>query len=328
MDARLRLAMDEINALVQTTTGLSIDSEYMPAFQGGTNRVILGHYHDTPVVFKHYGTYARKQHEERVLQLFAEMGYVPKLFPIKSDTVLVMERLRGLPMFMVEAELDLAPWKGLFHQLGLALATIVDVAPGGAAAISGPQDMTSGPGFDYRFYCEASLQTFFDTVCARSAQALAEKDVPHKALLEQSLADIRAHRDAILSFPSFVCMDDFHYSNIIADGPELQGFVDLEMARYGNELLVLAAVLASMLPSQLERWAWIRQGYESGQGRALDSAMISLAVTVAPFTRWVRFMWYWGTDELPQWVVERNVRASVIQDIKTTVEVVQKMDLR
>ena len=320
--------MDAINLLVQTDTGLSIDAEYIPAFQGGTNRVLFGHYHEKSIAFKHYGNPARKQHEERVLQLFAETGYVPLLFPVESETVLVMERLPGLPFFMVEETLDLTQWKGLFHQLGTALAKIVEMAPGGTDAISGPQDIISGPGFDYRFYCDANLETFFDTVTLLSAKALAERDVPDKALLEKSLSDIRNNRDAILSFPSFICMDDFHYSNMIADGPKLQGFIDLEMTRYGNEILVLAAFLASMSPHQLERWSWIREGYENGRGHVLDSAMISLAAIVAPFTQWVRFMWYWSTDEIPQWAKDRNVRASVIRDIKATVELIQAMDLQ
>lgn len=101
-----------------------------------------------------------------------------------------------------------------------------------------------------------------------------------------------------LSLP-FICMDDFHYSDMIVDGPEFQGFIDLEMSRYGNEIMVLAAVLASISPRQLDRWSWIRQGYENGRGRTLDNAMIALAAKVAPFTRWVRFMWYWSTDDIP-----------------------------
>lgn len=327
MDARLKSAMDDIMSLVQTNTGLSLDAEYMPVFQGGTNRVLFGHYHEKPIAFKHYGNSARIQHEERVIQLFAETGYVPKLFPIKNDTVLVMERLAGLPFFMAEETLTLAQWEGLFHQLGTAMAKIVAVAPGGSDLISDQQDLVSGPGFDYRFYCDANMPTFFDTVIERSARVLAEQDVPHKVLLEKSLTDIRDNRDAILSFPSFICMDDFHYSNIIADGSELQGFIDLEMARYGNEILVLAAFLASMHLEQLERWPWFRQGYENGRGRSLESTMISLAAIAAPFTRWVRFMWYWSTDDIPQWVKERNVRASVIQDIKATVELIQTMGL-
>ena len=66
----------------------------------------------------------------------------------------------------------------------------------------------------------------------------------------------------MLLFPEFVCMDDFHYANIIVDGRAFQGFIDLEMCRYGNEALALAAAMNSVIQCyQLERWPVSRHGY-------------------------------------------------------------------
>ena len=206
------------------------------------------------------------------------------------------------------------------------LAEIVKIAPGADLAISGRQDLPREPGFDYKFYRTANLETFFDTVIEISAGVLLEtSDLPHQALLEDSLNDLRTNRDAILAYRNFIFLDDFHYSNIIAEGPTLQGFIDLEMSRYSNEVLVLGSVMASVIPSQLERWSWIKTGYETVRGNRLDPEIIYLSEIVAPFNRWIRFMWYWGCDEVPVWAKEKNLRKSVIQDIRDVVNIIESL---
>ncbi len=321
MDPELERARAEVARLVQQNPELSIGPEY----ERGTHRVLLGQYKGMPVVVKWFCVPERKEHEKTVLELFAPTGLVPKLYPVETDTILVMERLRGLTVHLTEGNLRRNQVERLYCQLGRAMARIAEAAPGSASG--GQPNMISPPGYDYGFYCKADLPTFFDTVTERAAKVLAERDVPHKTLLGKSLSALQENRDAILSYPSFFHMDDFHTSNMMADGPELQGFVDLEMTRHGNEVLFLGAALAMMSKGRPERWSWIRRGYEDQRDKPLDSQMLSLARMAAPFSQWTRFMWYWSTDDLPRWAVEQNARAWPVRDVKAIVKTVESMQL-
>ncbi|MBI5722426.1 MAG: aminoglycoside phosphotransferase family protein [Planctomycetes bacterium] len=327
MSNQFKQAMEEIRCLVESNPGLSIDSDYMPPHPGATNDVVFGHFNQEPVVFKRYGDIERKHHEKKALGLFHETGYVPGVLPFESGNILVMQRLTGKPFFLMEKELDQDQWRGLFRQLGAAVARIVECAPGDSLAANARNDMAPKIFFDYQYYREASLESYFDGVCELSAKALSLRQAPHKEMLAKSLQEIREHRNAILSWPGFVCMDDFHYNNIIADGPKLQGFIDLEMTRYGNEVLALAAFLSSIPQEQMDRWTWFREGYEDGRRSALDPGLVRLAAIAAPFTQWIRFMWYWSTDELPRWAIERNVRTNCVEAIRGIVEVMKSIKL-
>jgi Ser/Thr protein kinase RdoA (MazF antagonist) len=249
---------------------------------------------------------------------------VPKLFPVESDSVLVMERLRGSTLNVYEQNAEPEPLEQIFHQLGQAIARIVAAAPG--SRTGGRRDMSSKPGFDYQFYCQASLETAFDTVIGRAAKALVEQDIPDRTVLEESLGAITDHRDSILAYPGFVQMDDFHTCNIMADGPELTGFVDLEMSRYGNKVLVLAAALNASGKRQ-PMWRALRRGFEEECREALDSVLLSLVRICAPFSTWIRFMWYWSTDDLPHWAVGENMREAAIRDIKAAVKTAESIGL-
>lgn len=61
----------------------------------GTNLVTFGAFEGQPVVLKYYDWKPRRENEETAVRLFAPTALVPKLYPIESDWVLVMERLRG-----------------------------------------------------------------------------------------------------------------------------------------------------------------------------------------------------------------------------------------
>jgi hypothetical protein len=291
----------------------------------GTNCVTFGTFEGQPVVFKYCDWQPRKEHEEIALRLFAPSELIPKLYPIKSDSVLVMERLRGSTLHNIEQQLELSQLPQLYYQLGQAVAKLVEAAPGSQSG--GRRDLSAKLGFDYQFYCQADIGSLFDTVTERAAKILTEKDVPDKSVLGMSLSALRRNRDAILAYPTFVQMDDFHTSNIMVDGTELTGFIDLEMTRYGNEVLVLAAVLAMMQNGRPERWDWIRRGYEDGQGEPIDDDLLFLACIAAPFSQWTRFMWYWGTDDPPQWVVKENLRVAAIRDIKKIVNATNDIEL-
>ncbi len=291
-----------------------------PQWLIGTNFVTFGTYQGQPVVFKYFDWRPRKEQEEKALRLFAPTGLVPKLYPVSSDSLLVMERLRGSTLDDVERDIGQDRLRRLYHQLGQALARIVEVAPGGAC--QGHCHMPAKTGFDYEFYCQADIRTLFDTVTERAAKILAEQDVPHSTVLQRSLAALGENRDAILAYPTFLQMDDFHTCNMMADGEELTGFIDLEMTRWGNEVLLLAAALAMAAHRGPGQWGWIRRGYEDRRGRPIDRDLLSLAAIAAPLSQWTRFMWYWTTDPKE---LEEGARGWPIRDIKAIAETVGDM---
>jgi hypothetical protein len=312
-----------LSRLIESNPGCSVNTG-QPEWLVGTNFVTFGAFHGQPAVFKYFDWRPRREQEEKALRLFAPTGLVPKLFPVESDSVLVMERLRGSTLNVYEQNAEQELLEQIFHQLGQAIARIVAAAPGSRAG--GRRHMSSKPGFDYPFYCQVSLGTAFDTIIGRAAKALAEQDVPDRTVLEKSLVAIADHRDSILAYPSFVQMDDFHTCNIMADGPELTGFVDLEMSRYGNKVLVLAAALNAS-GRRPHMWRALHRGFEEECRETLDSDLLSLVRICAPFSTWIRFMWYWSTDELPHWAVEENLREAAIRDIKAAVETAEGIEL-
>jgi Ser/Thr protein kinase RdoA (MazF antagonist) len=156
----------------------------------------------------------------------------------------------------------------------------------------------------------------------RAARVLYDHDVPDADVLEASLASLQQHRDAILSYRSFVQMDDFHSHNIIVDSSQVRGFIDLEMTRYGNEVLLLAAAVVLTLDKPA-LWASLRKGHEDHCGRPIDPQTMTLARVAAPFSQWIRFMWYWTTD--PKFLEEGEAtRGWPIRDIKARILKLQK----
>ena len=108
------------------------------------------------------------------------------------------------------------------------------------------------------------------------------------------------------------------------NGPQLKGFIDLEMTRYGNEILLLAAAMV-MTMDEPTLWSSLRRGYEDYCGKPIRPKMITLAKIAAPFSQWIRFMWYWTTD--PQHLEEgETTRGWPIRDIKAIVQKLQTME--
>ena len=325
MDRPLERAKGHILALVEERPELRLnpDGQNQPIFQGGTHRILLGTYKDLPVVFKCFsaGKYGvdRKAHEKSALEMYAPTGLVPRLYPVESETVLVLERLPGLPMFMAEEGLTRAETEALYRQVGGGLARLVDVVPG--SNLPCQEQLEAGDGFDYHFYCNADLPTLYGTVIEKSKRVLASEDIPEKATLRESLAALKDSRDAILAYPSFLQMDDIHTSNIMVDGAALQGFIDLEMTRCGNEVLLLAAALV-MCGERRDHWSWLRAGYEDSLGRSLDETTLALARIATPFSQWIRIMWYWTAP--PDDFLYR-LRHNPVRDIVATVKMLKSM---
>lgn len=316
---------------LEANSGYSLDNK-QPQWLKGTHLVAFGSYCGKPAVFKFYDGDARKEHEKKALRLFEPTGLAPRVFG-ETDMMLVMERLPGSTIHEIEKDLNASERDELYFSLGEAVARIVKTAPGSSEATRdetpfracNQRDFYNTP-FDALsvLYREADTATFFDTTVARAARALRDRNVPHKDTLADSLAALQQNRDAILAFPSFVHMDDLHDNNIMADRSKITGFIDLEMTRSGNEILLLGAALWSMC-RQPGRWSSFRGGYESARGMTLDDHLLSLIRCAASFSTWIRFSWYWSTDDQPWWAEEMDLRSSAVRDIKEGLEAIEEM---
>ena len=132
-------------------------------------------------------------------------------------------------------------------------------------------------------------------------------------------------RSAIVTRDSFLHVDDIHSNNLIVHDGRLQGFIDLEMSRFGNDLYLLGSALGTAC-HQPELWPSIRWGYETELGAGLDDETLLLIKQFVPFKLWIRFAWYWGTDDLPDWVVRGNNRQMVIDGLIKVLESVALLE--
>jgi hypothetical protein len=326
-------ADDHLAEFLETSTDYSLDGE-QPDWLKGTHLVTFGTYRGQPAVFKYYDGDSRKGDEKRALELFAPTGLVPRIFA-ETDMMLVMERLPGLTMYEMEKDLTPAERNQLYYRLGEAVAKIVETAPGREEATrvgrtfraADQRDLYSTSYNDLTvLYREAGTTPFFDITLARAWRVLRDRDVPHKETLTRSLKALQRNRDAILSWPGFVQMDDFHTNNIMTDGRNIRGFIDLEMTRSGNEVLLLGAALGNICHWP-ERWPSFRRGYEGAQGSPMDDSMLRLIQITAPFSVWIRFTWYWDSDELPWWAKEMDLRTSSVRGIMEIMQALEKIEL-
>lgn len=290
-----------------------------PDCRGGTNFITFGLFKEQPIVFKYYSRAERKEQEKIALELYAPTGLTPKLYAGETDLMLIMERFPGTTLTEAEANLTDHQIEYIYHELGRAVARIIHVAPQYVSLQR--HNVTAKPGIDYRFYCQADLRTLFDTVTECALKVLAKQDVPHKDVLDASLSALRHNRNAILAHPAFLQIDDFHSHNIIVDGSRLKGFIDIEMTRFGNEVLLLAAAMV-MTAGKPMLWSSLRRGYEDYCQTSMAPQTITLAQIAAPFSQWIRFMWYWTTD--PKYLeAGEKTRGWPIRSINETVEKLQ-----
>jgi aminoglycoside phosphotransferase len=319
-------------AFLEANPEHSVDRE-QPECRGGTWFVTFGSFREEPAVFKYYDGHPRKDYEKKALELFGPTGLVPKLYPGETDRMLVMERLPGLTLEEAEKELNPSEQDDLYFHLGEAVAKVVEMKPGRELAHRRENTFRAAEENDFyntpysaldELYRQADTATFFDTTLARAAQVLRDRDVAHREVLNRSIASLQQNRDAILSYTDFVIMDDFHTNNIMAEGTRITGFIDLEMTRPGNEILLLGAALCSMC-DRPERWESFRRGYERARGTPMDDAVLSLVRIAAPFTRWIRFTWYCSINDIPKWAVEMNLRHGAVEDVAETIEAVDRM---
>jgi Ser/Thr protein kinase RdoA (MazF antagonist) len=119
--------------------------------------------------------------------------------------------------------------------------------------------------------------------------------------------------------------DDISGANTMVEGATFQGFIDFEMSRLGNELYLLGTALQWACLDNPSQWAPMRDGYEAERGTPMDREMVALLKLFAPFSNWCRFAWWWGSDDQPAWVWERNARGRTLNELLKTIAVVDSV---
>jgi len=290
-------------------------------WQGGTNQIFYGACAGAPIVFKFFPRKVRKWQEERALQWLAASGVVPRLYPYPSEEILVMQRLPGQMLWQVEGGLSTAAQTNLYRQVGAGLARLVKYAA--SPADNEAQNPYAADHHLHHFW-NSSFEAYFDETLATAQAALARHQINHPAL-HASIRNLQAVRNEALAYPVFMHVDDVHGANMLVEGDQLQGFIDFEMSRLGNELYLLGTTLQWACLEDSVQWQPLRAGYEEEQGIPLAAETLALIKLFAPFQRWRRFAWYWGSDDQPEWVWRDNVRQTTVELLIKTLTVVDSV---
>lgn len=319
MDQLLNTAQTQVRQLVARYAELQLWEEIPD--QGATNQVFYGACAGQPVVFKFFPRKVRKWQEERALQWLAASGVVPRLYAYPSEEILVMQRLPGQMLWQVEERLSAEARTALYQQVGAGLARLVKYA---ARPADGEWQNPYAADHHLSHFWRTSFEQYFDETLATCQAALTRHQINHPAL-HASVRNLQAARSEALSYPVFMHVDDVHGANMLVDGDKFQGFIDLEMSRLGNQLYLLGATLQWACLDESPRWSPMRAGYEAEQGAAFSPDTLALIKLFAPFQRWARFAWYWGSDEQPDWVWQDNVRETTVDKLLKILAVVDSV---
>ena len=275
-----------------------------------------------PIVFKFFGDEERKGHEETALRWLRETGVVPHVYRFESDNILIISRLSGNTLLQVEDSLTPAALAGVYRQVGKGLAKMVKFSYRPDSRHT--WDNRKSAGVDLNFFWKSEFETFFDGIIETCREGLSRHRFGQKQL-HHSIETLTEMRDQILERDVFLHVDDIHTNNLIVNEGELQGFIDLEMSRFGNDLYLLGSALQSATLDDPQQWRCILEGYEEEQGSSLSEQTLFLVKIFAPFQNWIRFAWYWGTDALPRWAIKRNVRQKTVEQLVRTFETVDSI---
>ncbi len=319
MEQLLAIARERVQQLITGYPELQLYDDI--PWQGGTNQIFYGARADAPIVFKFFPRKVRKWQEERALQWLAASGVVPRLYPYPSEDILVMQRLPGQMLWQVEGNLPAAAQTDLYRQVGAGLARLVQYAA--SPADSESQNPYAADHHLYHFW-SSGFETYFDETLATAQAALARHQINHPAL-HASVRNLQAVRSEALAYPIFMHLDDVHGANMLVGGGQLQGFIDFEMSRLGNELYLLGTTLQWACLADSVQCQPLRAGYEEEQGSPLAPATQELIKLFAPFQRWRRFAWYWGSDDQPDWVWQDNVCQTTVEFLIKTLTVVDSV---
>jgi aminoglycoside phosphotransferase (APT) family kinase protein len=237
----------------------------------------------SPLVLRFYeGSMARDKgsREFQTMRRLALARYsvpYPCLFEAERAALgapfLVMERLRGCPLFVSRSfpqafktfTLGFAGFvraQVRLHRLDLADAS-PDELP---RACSGPGDTAATPLLD------------------RVLHVIAER-VEHGPLpgLKEALALVRSRATAFRTGPASLVHMDYHPQNVIVRGTRVTGVIDWVNADYGDRHLDAAMTAAILSSSAMERPRWMRENPVGNSLRKLFASLyVPLYHTLAP----------------------------------------------
>jgi hypothetical protein len=314
MDYFYTEAREKIAEFVASHPGLSLDKR-LPKVQGVTNRVLFGKASGIPVVYKYFCETARKVQEEKAIAALSRSLFIPRLLLFNSDRIMVMTRFPGRTLWESRNDLDRNVLAGLFGQIGSALAEFEDLARP-IETYSARKD-SPGMRFDVPYFWNSSLPDFFDGLIDACLSEMTRFGVDDPVLLK-SIRAMAERRSEFLGLKAYVHPDDIHENNMVVEDEFLRGIIDLEMSRTGNDIYLLCAALNSKsLRDPFFRDAF-RQGWESKRGSAIDARTMALVKVFLPFQIWIRFGWYFNSDDPAEWVVQD--RKVTLTQLKETIQ--------
>jgi aminoglycoside phosphotransferase (APT) family kinase protein len=317
MDPLLQIARERVQQWISDYNELKLWDD--APTQSATNRVLYGERAGEPIVFKVFFRKTRKWQEERALQSLAASEVVPRLYPYRSEEILVMQRLPGQMLWQAQETLSAQALRNVYRQVGAGLARLVIYAerPAADADWRNPYAPTD-------LFWSTSFEHYFDETLTTCQAALARHGI-HDPELHRSVCNLQAVRSEALARPVFMHVDDIHGGNMLVDGETFQGFIDFEMSRLGNDLYLLGATLQWACLGDPAQWPPMRAGYEAALGAPLSPEMLELVKLFAPFQNWCRFAWYWGSDDQPDWVWQGQVRERTLEQLVQTLAVVESV---
>lgn len=287
--------------------------------QSATNQVFYGACDGERVVFKYFKNKARKWQEKRALEWLAASGVVPQLYPFDSENILTMQCLPGQMLWQAQQSSSAATLTRLYHQVGAGLARLVKHAHKPAIG-----DAWQNPYAPDDAFWSTRFDEYFDTTLDTCVATLQRHQFDQPALLAAA-RNLQAARNEVMAWPTFMHGDDVSGANTMVEGAIFQGFIDFEMSRLGNELYLLGTALQWACLDNPSQWAPMRAGYEAERGAPMEQEMVALLKLFAPFFNWCRFAWWWGSDDQPAWVWERNARGRTLNELLKTIAVVDSV---
>ena len=246
-------------------------------YRGGTNYILYGHAAEQPVVFKYFVRPARWQNELYCLRHFQLTGFVPRIFEIVPEQMIVMARLPN--EYLVIEDPSSPVVQKLSHEVGLALAALAQFPLPDTLDADSP--VLNFSMIDWGNNLADVIQHYLDW----GQRAIAETPACQDPYLAHALTLIESQRDHVAGQTHILFHEDI--SNFAQVEGTFQGFYDLEMCRLGCEAMQLGVALDLCGRGRLH-WSSLRQGYEQGLGYTLRDDDLQAILPMQHFYHLIR----------------------------------------
>ena len=305
-----------VQAFIADHPGYELEDEDPEVFAArlprGTNFVLFGHHEDQPVVYKWYAAdwgLKRFRNELAALEHFAATRCVPKIHAVAPDQLIVMDRLPG--RFVDEEMIDALGVEGrqsLSRDVGRAVGELVVTPLPGEPAEAGlfvgeqiiPWDLD----------LEQAVN-FYTDLCHRDLKVFPAGADP---LYGESLYLVEAQAKEICKQRHIIFHEDLHF---FSHRGRLAGIFDVEMCRYGTDLMQLERLFLQCGPKALD-WESAFASFSAVTGRQLSEQDYVFLMAMAMFYFHIRIT-RWGHPNPEQDYVAQflpSIRASALRYAK------------